>query len=1422
MYIYGCLCFSENYPQSVPEVSFTGISTDCSPQVHQILKMAAEGCKGEPMLFSMTSAVSDWLQSNRYSEGDKCMNERSDSAEKNRDLDDKSVANKDNSKQAENVPSKAKKPMRTANDVINRIRWDDNLDERDFVVAYLDRFDGVLEGSFPSFDWDDPMFPQHRIQFFKYKDEVVWDKRGPLFDNVFGSRGEGLNIEDVISRYGGGQAIEASQDNDTEFLEGEESASETDSNSGQQHQRHNNATRPNHFVCIQITNPEIISRIGELQEIFASGQGMSEGILPVGLLHITLCMLRISTEEAKEKAMEVMKNALPDLVSALSSQSKIVLEGLGTFRDRLVYAKIKEHAGITWLARILEKKFQDAGISTPGNHGEFVAHSTIFKLTRPMARKLGVRYLDRGMTVPYHAKHFGMQQVENIVLCSADRNNLGEDGFYRRIYVLKNCFLDLHPDLPDLVSERVLELNEQGMISDQDTEELNELLKNGNASLSTVLKYLHSRLPIISDASEKSDVQVLIARGLPGSGKSYLFSELSCHFQTEICSADSYFENDTYNYDPKSLALAHSHCFLQFIAAIQKHPQIIAVDNTNSRLWEYHVFVGLATILGYPVRIVEVICSGAATMKAFAVRNKHDVPYAALKGMYENWETDPSAILIPPALENVYLPEDPVEQVLNLCSDELKPRLHKPEIVYTALVLHQSSRVNLLRVHRPTLANLIADHVTIVFNPTEAHALSLPLGKTVKLKVVGIGDDGSVQAVAVKPMTKYSLDFQGIPHITISVADGIPPKAAKDLLAKNDGRHVHPCTHIELEAVVACLVDTTGKHGSLERIVDKEKLRELLQSPEMLESDKKPHAVVKERDEIKNLYIFDFDGTMFNTPDALDGKARYEAITGNPWPKRGFYGQSESLMPPVQVYPGPALADYRAHCNQPNSFTVILTGRSYKAESGVRYVLESNKIEPDRLILKDMGHSTCDYKVQAIKALLSEFPTITFVKLWEDLCENLTAFYELKKAHSNITWNVVDALSIPKPFFDVPGVIMPERNVKELGSALDGYLCSQGWLPDASWKHAAKAGVKLIAQCWGKAIGCTGSNRLALVFGSFPIGRKSDIDVCLLAPQAQNHASCMVALESELRSNGVAYIYSGHSVRCPRLKVRIEYLHAEPLEYDIVFCRVERKALTSGLQTLKELENAILPGDEVSRVAIGGLGFLESLQAISDNAKSSRQLAVVVEILSRILQANQMKGNAFHCPRTFHLTKLVGACLAESEGFDSPEDLLVKALEKACALKVKEWMNVFGQFVPDRFIAPMKAIFTRALELVSQPVFPSWTTMQDLLSGYQEYPPPNSWTVSIQCSCDDKVILWATAQFLEAKVGKCIRTIIDSGCNVFPGDVKIDRRGVVISLAVEKTEKCKEIIQDAMESLKCEVEIFDLHICVVYNIMGLS
>lgn len=87
--------------------------------------------------------------------------------------------------------------LRPASDVLNRLRWDPNLDPADYIIGYEDRFLGAKETSLEKWkteQTDEEFIPQHRILYFRKKfndegdgkGELVWE-RATRIDKVFGS-----------------------------------------------------------------------------------------------------------------------------------------------------------------------------------------------------------------------------------------------------------------------------------------------------------------------------------------------------------------------------------------------------------------------------------------------------------------------------------------------------------------------------------------------------------------------------------------------------------------------------------------------------------------------------------------------------------------------------------------------------------------------------------------------------------------------------------------------------------------------------------------------------------------------------------------------------------------------------------------------------------------------------------------------------------------------------------------------------------------------------------------------------------------------------------------------------------------------------------------------------------------------------------
>jgi len=138
--------------------------------------------------------------------------------------------------------------------------------------------------------------------------------------------------------------------------------------------------------------------------------------------------------------------------------------------------------------------------------------------------------------------------------------------------------------------------------------------------------------------------QVIIVRGIPGSGKSTLVK--NDYPDAVICSADNYFEevaalhNSTYRkeFKPWLVGKAHQHCWYQFIHALcVMEEETIVVDNTNIHEWEYDNYSFLAKLNGYSVEVVSIPMT--ETAEVYHERNTHGVPLEVIQRMMNEYKT---------------------------------------------------------------------------------------------------------------------------------------------------------------------------------------------------------------------------------------------------------------------------------------------------------------------------------------------------------------------------------------------------------------------------------------------------------------------------------------------------------------------------------------------------------------------------------------------------------------------------------------------------------------------------------------------------------------------------------------------------------------------------------------------------------------
>jgi uncharacterized protein (UPF0248 family) len=225
MYLFLLL---ESYPSKAPEIIITAprLTAEQVSIVQQLLQTYGETLRNKPMVLSIYSRLLQWFAENNIQALDANSNNNTNSSIPTTPcsppisnskanvplLSAYNNTNKDHQTDEYENEQIKKTSMKTAEDVISRIEWDDRLEKRFFRVGYIDRFVGLQEKSFTEFDFKVDLstisdrhsnilaIPKHRIQYFKYNNEIIWDK-DTRTDLMFGSTGNQETIYDVVKRH---------------------------------------------------------------------------------------------------------------------------------------------------------------------------------------------------------------------------------------------------------------------------------------------------------------------------------------------------------------------------------------------------------------------------------------------------------------------------------------------------------------------------------------------------------------------------------------------------------------------------------------------------------------------------------------------------------------------------------------------------------------------------------------------------------------------------------------------------------------------------------------------------------------------------------------------------------------------------------------------------------------------------------------------------------------------------------------------------------------------------------------------------------------------------------------------------------------------------------------------------------------------
>ena len=154
---------------------------------------------------------------------------------------------------------------------------------------------------------------------------------------------------------------------------------------------------------------------------------------------------------------------------------------------------------------------------------------------------------------------------------------------------------------------------------------------------------------------------------------------------------------------------------------------------------------------------------------------------------------------------------------------------------------------------------------------------------------------------------------------------------------------------------------------------------------------------------------FDFDDTLFFTPDHITGKKEWEQKTGLDWPYNGWWSKPETLN--VEIFNIPVnpyvYKKYLEAITEDDTLCILATGRLDKSRNGkypgklslrpqVEDVLRTHNIEFGEHVYLNPGMDTYHFKTNLFSDLINKYNPNTFV-MYDDRHEHLKKFPEWAK-----------------------------------------------------------------------------------------------------------------------------------------------------------------------------------------------------------------------------------------------------------------------------------------------------------------------------------------------------------------------------------------------------------------------------------------
>lgn len=146
----------------------------------------------------------------------------------------------------------------------------------------------------------------------------------------------------------------------------------------------------------------------------------------------------------------------------------------------------------------------------------------------------------------------------------------------------------------------------------------------------------------------------------------------------------------------------------------------------------------------------------------------------------------------------------------------------------------------------------------------------------------------------------------------------------------------------------------------------------------------------KNSKEVKRLCVFDFDGTLFRSPEPpSDFKGNWNAS------KESLGEPNVPEIPQEEWWFKTTVAAAESAIADEDTYSIMMTGRMDRNfHDRIIQLLHQQSLEFEDVFLNDSGQDTVDFKVSKINKFIKKFPNLKKLEMWEDKQEHIEKFTE--------------------------------------------------------------------------------------------------------------------------------------------------------------------------------------------------------------------------------------------------------------------------------------------------------------------------------------------------------------------------------------------------------------------------------------------